>query len=440
MTTRPTVVSQTAWRKAVSTAFFGFFLDIYDIFLPVIILAPAFVYFKPSAVTSPVLDSLVVASALLGRPAGAMIFGLVSDRLGRKKVAALSLTGSGVCVLLTACLPGYGSIGVASVLLLITLRFLTGLFVGGQYTGAVTLAMEACPPERRGFYGGFIGSSANLSFIVIAVLGIILMHAMPPQGVGSAYVDWGWRIPFVIGAVMTFLSWRKLLTEVEESEQWLKSRARQSTVGSIIRRLEVRNIFQGFLLMNGMWLVYLVPAALVPALLRTIDKLNGLSVALVMLVACAFTFLAYNIGGLIGDRIGRRRAFVYQGVVAGTVGGVLLYALMNIEHPSILIAGALETVAFFLCGLVWGSGPHSYLNERFNTDTRSSGYGIAFSFAIVIPAFFGVYAHLLAHIMSLRATPAVLLFIGATIAVLAALAGPETNPGWKKDISPNRRA
>lgn len=420
------VVPHPSWRKAVSAAFFGFFLDIYDIFLPVIILAPAYAYFKPGTLSSPVLDSFIVASALLGRPAGALFFGLVSDRLGRKKVAALSLTGSGLCVLLTAALPGYASIGISSIIILVALRFFTGLFVGGQYTGAVTLAMEACPPERRGFYGAFIGSSANLSFIVIAILGIILMYLMPPHGVGSEYVDWGWRVPFVLGAVLTFLSRRKLLSEVEESEQWLKSRPEQKTVGTILRRLEVGKIFQGFVLMNGMWLVYLVPAALVPASLRTVDKLDGFSVAIVMLIACAFTFIAYNVGGLVSDRIGRKKAFIYQGVVAGIVGSGLLYFLMSIQRPSVMMAGALETIIFFLCGLVWGSGPHSYLNERFHTDTRSSGYGIAFSFAIVIPAFFGVYQHALAAFMPLRATPSVLLLIGAAITVAAALSGPET--------------
>lgn len=429
VTTAPSpdlVAGQEPWRKAVSTAFFGFFLDIYDVFLPVIILAPAYAYFKPHALNSPLLDSFVVASALLGRPVGAFIFGLVSDRLGRKKVAALSLTGSGICVLVTAALPGYDTIGIMSVILLILLRFLTGMFVGGQYTGAVTLAMEECPPQRRGFYGAFIGSSANLSFIAIAILGIFLMHAMPPHGVGSVYVDWGWRIPFVIGAGLTFLSRRYLLAEVEESEQWLRTRPEQKSIATILSGLEIRKIFQGFVLMNGMWLIYLVPAAMTPAALRTIDKMNGLSVAMVMLVACVFTFLAYNLGGLVSDRIGRKRAFVYQGLAAGTVGSALLYYLMNIQHPSVIIAGAFETVIFFVCGLVWGSGPHSYLNERFRTDTRSSGYGIAFSFAIIIPAFFGVYERLLSNVMPVRDTPALLLFIGAAITVGAALLGPET--------------
>lgn len=417
---------QELWRKAVSTAFFGFFLDIYDIFLPVIILAPAYAYFKPHALNSPLLDSFVVASALLGRPAGAFIFGLISDRLGRKKVAALSLTGSGICVLLTAALPGYESIGIVSVASLILLRFLTGMFVGGQYTGAVTLAMEECPPERRGFYGAFIGSSANLSFIAIAALGIILMRAMPPHGVGSAYVDWGWRIPFVIGAILTFISRRYLLAEVEESEQWLMTRPEQRSIAKILSGLEIGKIFQGFVLMNGMWLIYLVPAAMTPAALRIMDKLNGLSVAIVMLVACVFTFFAYNIGGLVSDRIGRKRAFIYQGLFAGIVGGGLLYYLMSIQRPSVIVAGALETVIFFVCGLVWGSGPHSYLNERFHTNTRSSGYGIAFSFAIIIPAFFGVYEGLLSDVMPIRDTPALLLFIGAAVTVGAALLGPET--------------
>ncbi len=145
-------------RHAVWTAFVGFFIDIYDIYLPIIILAPAYVYFKPDALRSPMLDSFIFVSALLGRPAGALFFGYFADRLGRKGVTTLTLKGAACCVFLTALLPGFQTIGVLSLVLLIVLRFVTGFFAGGQYTGAVTLAMETCPRKHRGFYGALIGA------------------------------------------------------------------------------------------------------------------------------------------------------------------------------------------------------------------------------------------------------------------------------------------
>lgn len=414
--------------STVWTAFFGFFIDVYDLYLPVMILAPAYLFFKPPQLVSPLLDTFIFAAALLGRPAGALFFGYVADRLGRKRVASVTMAGAGTAVLLTACMPGYQSVGIASIVGLIVLRFLTGFFAGGQYTGAVTLAMESCRHSRRGFYGGLIGSSSNLSFIVMSLLGLLLLFLLPHSGLDSPYVQWGWRIPFVLGAGLAFGFRAYMTRNVKESQQWLASDDGQgrASFAALFKGVQAGSLMQGFLLMNGLWLSYMVPAVIMPNLLRNVVKLNAMQVTTVMLIASATAFFGFILGGVVSDRIGRRTAFLSQGAAATIIAPVLLYVLVRLAADQLALITTLGSIVFFLVGLVWGSGPHSYLNERFHTGNRSAGYGIAFSFAIILPSFFGVYQHWLSAIMPMRDTAPLLLVLGGLIVVTAAFVGPET--------------
>lgn len=413
-------------HKSVLAAFFGFTIDIFDLFLPLIILMPAFAYFSPPQLVSPLLESIIFIVALIGRPAGTLCFGYLADRLGRKRMSTLTMRGLGTCVLVTGLLPGYQTIGVASLVALLCLRFLTGFFAGGQYTGAITLAMESCPPGRRGFYGGFIGGASNISYLLISALGLVLFHLLPPDGLQSAYVRWGWRIPFFIGAALAFGFHSYVTHQVRESPRWIEERGQAHSFLSLFSGMQVGKLIQGFILMNGVWLVCLIPTALMPTMLRNMIGLSPMQTTEIMLVAAFVTFFGFLLGGVISDRIGRRTAFVAHAVLAGTVGAALFYFLARLTADQFWPALVLATVAYFLEGLVWGSGPHAYLNERFHTGNRSSGYGMAFSFAIVLPSFYGFYIGGLNKILPATASPAVLFIIANLIVVMAALAGPET--------------
>src|SRR5215831_19568993 len=135
-------------RRAIWGAFIGFFVDNYDIFLPVIALAPAMAYFIPgtlSPTTAAVASAMIFATTLIGRPLGAFIFGHFADTIGRKRTTIISVMGFGVVTLLIAMLPGYQHCGPAVIWILIILRLIDGIFLGGEYTSANPLAMEYCP-------------------------------------------------------------------------------------------------------------------------------------------------------------------------------------------------------------------------------------------------------------------------------------------------------
>ncbi|HEX3996488.1 MAG TPA: MFS transporter, partial [Acetobacteraceae bacterium] len=124
-------------RRCIIAGFIGFAVDFFDIYLPAMVLTPVITYFEPkglSETTTTTIYYFTVATTLLGRPCGAIIFGHWADKIGRRLVTMVSIAGFGTLTGLVALLPGYSSIGVWSLVLLLVLRFIGGVFMGGEYT------------------------------------------------------------------------------------------------------------------------------------------------------------------------------------------------------------------------------------------------------------------------------------------------------------------
>jgi MFS family permease len=137
-----------AGRRALWAAFLGFGVDMFDVYLPVLALGPAMAYFQPATLT-PALQStlfyVVFALSLVGRPVGAALFGHYGDKIGRRRVTIISMGGCTLVTLLIGLLPGYETLGFGAIATLTILRFVDGVFLGGEYTGAIPLAMEYAP-------------------------------------------------------------------------------------------------------------------------------------------------------------------------------------------------------------------------------------------------------------------------------------------------------
>lgn len=148
-----------AARRVIVAGFIGFAVDFFDIYLPVLVLAPVIKYFEPKHLSSAATTTIyyfTIAATLLGRPCGAVIFGHWADRIGRRMTTMISIAGFGILTALIAFLPPYSIVGVWSLVMLIAIRFIGGIFMGGEYTSNNTLALEMVPKERRGFVGGLI--------------------------------------------------------------------------------------------------------------------------------------------------------------------------------------------------------------------------------------------------------------------------------------------
>ncbi|WIY82109.1 MFS transporter [Propionimicrobium sp. PCR01-08-3] len=181
-------------RAALRAGVIGNWIDNVHVFLPLTALAPALVILAGPTVAAST-GALVVIAMMLGRPLGGMIFGRISDKLGRTRTTKVAITGTATCALLIACMPTYELIGIGTIALILLLRFLGGIFVAGEYSAAIPLAMEWSKPNRRGLMSGLILSMAPWAqgSIAFAVAGSLVL--LGPD----RYAAWGWRLLFVIG-------------------------------------------------------------------------------------------------------------------------------------------------------------------------------------------------------------------------------------------------
>ena len=415
-------------RQAMVGAFLGFFVDMFDVWLPVIVLGPAIGYFAPKSVgpaTLALFISMVFIVTLVARPLGALIFGNIADRFGRKRIAMVSVGGFGLTTLLIGCLPGYATWGFGALIILVILRFVDGLFLAGEYTSASPLAMEYCPKERRGFYGALIMGGFPASYIIINLLTFIMLHVAPLHGIDSAYVTWGWRIPLFIGAFLSLAFVLYYRVHLPESEVWEQSKRIKNPLRTLLSGNSFKGFIQVWLLMTGFWLTSDMISAVVPGMLHTVAKLSESSVTLTILLSEVVLFAAYLVAGVLSQRFGRRKYLMVSGIVAAVVGGLLNYALFSTAWHSLWPIIVLTICVEAMVGNVWGLAT-TYINERFQTNVRASGFGLGYSLAVVLPAFYAFYQLWLGHIMPAKDTELLLMVIGAMLIVIGAAWGPET--------------
>jgi len=208
-------------RRTIIAGCIGFAVDFFDIYLPILAMAPVISYFQPKGLSSAASTTIyffTFAATLLGRPCGAIIFGHWADRIGRRRTTMISIAGFGAFTFLIACLPGYEAIGIWSLVLLILLRFADGVFMGGEYTSNNTLALEMVPRDRRGLVGGILQGAYPIGFFFVSVVTSIMLSVTTKE----QYYVWGWCIPFVIGAILAFLFLAYYRT-VPESALWMES-------------------------------------------------------------------------------------------------------------------------------------------------------------------------------------------------------------------------
>jgi MFS family permease len=426
-------------RNAIRGAFASEFIDMFDIYLPVVVLAPVMSFFRPpeaSAGAQAILASLVFITTLLGRPIGGLLFGMVADRIGRRAASVYSVSGFGVVTLLIALLPGYDTIGIAAYWLLVLLRFIDGIFLGGGYTGAMPLAMEYSKKSERGFVGGLVMAAFCAAYLSINLVALLMFALVPAEGPQSPYAQWGWRIPFVLGALLAFGLARYYVKEVPESEIWLNKaiatraggpiRPRSFALSGLLRGRSGRNLAQVLLMMTGFWLTQNMITLFLPTgLLSQALHLSSVQVTSTLLVTYFALFFSYIGSGVLAQRIGRRRVLSLVGVLIATAGAAILYVLANTQGLSLPAIRLLVCALAVLVTSPWGVIV-TYINERFATEVRATGFGVGFSLSVIVPSFYAFYLSWLGALVPMRLAPVVLLCVGGLIGAVGAWLGPET--------------
>ncbi|WP_104175921.1 MFS transporter [Arthrobacter sp. Y81] len=415
-------------RSALKGGIFGYYADQFDIYLPIITLAPAMIYFQPPEMdkgTAATIAALVFASTLIARPLGSAIFGHFADKFGRHKLTLVALAGFGLATLGIAFLPGYQSVGIWSVVLLVLLRFIGGVFLGGEYSTAVPLAMEWTPKKRRGLASGLITATNPLANATIAVLTFVLLMVLPAGSVDSPYVQWGWRIPFIIGGLLAAAVFVYYVRHVEEAPDFEASAAKESPVRALFLGRHRRSLMQVFILMTGLWFLTNVAAAILPATLKNAVGVPDKTVSVIMLIASVITIGGFLGAAALSQKLGRRRFYIGFGLTALSVASAAFIVLLNTPAENLVAVTILAVVIDVFT--ISAFGPiAAYLTERFPAAIRASGYGIGYSFALIIPAFYTFYLSGLTAFMPIAYTPVVLIVIGGLLLAAGAYLGPET--------------
>ena len=158
-----------------------------------------------------ILALAAFAAGFAVRPLGAVVFGRIGDLVGRKNTFLVTMAIMGLSTFLVGLLPSYANVGVAAPVLLVTLRLLQGLALGGEYGGAAVYVAEHAPEGRRGLHTSFIQTTATLGLFA-ALIVVIVTRSLTGE---IAFVDWGWRIPFLVSIVLLAISmWMRLKLQV----------------------------------------------------------------------------------------------------------------------------------------------------------------------------------------------------------------------------------
>lgn len=416
-------------RAAVRGGVVGNYVDQINIFLPVLALTPALATLAGPHVTA-TTGALVIAATLVGRPLGAMVFGRIADRVGRTSTTKLAISGTAACSLLIAAIPTHASIGAWSIGLVVALRFVGGMFLAGEYTSAIPLAMEWSTPRRRGLLSGLIMSMAPWAQSSIAFATAGLIAVLGPESYGA----WGWRIAFVAGGCASLVLLWYYRQHVADAPEVTRARRQAGDPGRAPAALGLRAVltgawagafWQSFGLMTGLWLMTNMVVILLAQRAASEVGLDGGAVALAMGIASVAQAIGMSMTGHLSSRLGRRRFFVLWGLLAA-IAGPLLW-LLAVSRDGLLGLGVVAAALQVLT--VCGYGPvGAYLSERFPAHVRSTGYGTAYSLSIVGPALYPLWLPRLEDRLGPDGAVVLVLVAGGLLVAGLGWLGPRLTP------------
>ncbi|MDJ1370506.1 MFS transporter [Gulosibacter molinativorax] len=413
--------AQTSARernKVLAAVVVGTTIEWYDFFIYAFManLVFAQLFFEPAGAGLAQIISLVsIGISFLFRPLGAFLAGHFGDRIGRRPMLVITLFLMGAATTLVGALPTYDMIGIAAPILLLLLRILQGLSAGGEWGGAVLMAIEHSPVHRRGLYGSFVQSGVPIGMLLATGV-LAAVRALFP---GDAFLEWGWRIPFFLSIILVIVGY-VVRRAVEESPvfQEIKETAQQESapIVQVFKRYGVVVLLCALVFMGNNAVGYMTTGGYVQGLAsRPIDQggfgfdpvgvqLANLGGAVSWLV---FTFLA----GWLSDKIGRKPLYLIGWVVLAA-GVIPLFAL---SATGVAGVGWAVTILGVGLGLTYGAQAAWYA-ESFPASVRYSGVSIAYAIGAVIG---GAFAPTIAQalLQATGTTWAIVWYLLATIVI-----------------------
>ena len=371
-------VSGTPISKVAGACLIGTTIEFYDFFIYGTAAALVFPkLFFPEA--SPFIGTLLAFAAFgvgfVARPLGGVIFGHFGDRIGRKKMLVVSLMIMGLSTVLIGVLPTYAAVGALAPALLVLLRLAQGIAVGGEWGGAVLMAVEHAPPQKRGFYGSWPQAGAPLGTL-LATGAFFLVSLLPDED----FLSWGWRIPF-LASIVLIVAGLFIRLKVTESPAFQVVHQQHAEPRRPIVEV-LRDHPRAVLLVAGAFLVqstvsYVFIAYLASYGTAVVKAPRTTVLAVIMLSAVVSTILHITFGA-VSDRRGRKPLYL-AGVIAMGVLIFPAFALFNTGNFALML---LAHILMFGVALSLSGGPTpAMFSEMFSSRIRYTGASLGYQLA-----------------------------------------------------------
>lgn len=340
-------------------------------------------FFPGADPTMATLESLATFSiAFLSRPLGSAFFGHYGDKIGRKFTLVAALLTMGISTVTIGFLPGYASIGVAAPLLLMLCRFGQGVGLGGEWGGAVLLAIENAPPHKRAWYGMFPQLGAPIGLLLSGGTFLLLTDSMSNED----FMNYGWRIPFIASSLLVIVGFY-IRTKISETPSFENSKNAHEEVKvpflTVIKSYRNQLIFGTLAAITTFLVFYLMTVFILNWNTKSLGFSNR-EALLIQLFSVLFFALFIPVSALVADKIGRRKMLIYVTIAIAVFGFSFSYFLNS---------GSTFMVTFFVClgmslmGFVYGP-IGTFLSELFPTSVRYTGASLTFNLAGILGAAF----------------------------------------------------
>lgn len=396
ITTPSSTIPANPRSRVILASLVGTTIEFYDfyVYATAAVLVFPHLFFPSGNETTALLASFAIfGAAMLARPLGAIFFGHLGDKYGRKNTLVGALLTMGIATFLIGLLPTYGTAGWLAPAMLVILRLAQGFAIGGEWSGAALVATENAPPGKRAIFGTFPQLGAPLGFIIANGLFLLIAALLPsddPSRPSAAFLDWGWRIPFLFSALMVIVGlWVRLnLVESTAFAKTVKNgQVRKVPLVAVFRTHWQELILGTFYMLATYVLFYLMTTfSLSYGRASKTSNLAGLgydytTFVLMMIIGVVFFGVFTLLSGPWADRWGRRKTLIWVTlaiIVFGLVW-VPMLAAGNIGVMAWLIIG------FTLMGLTFGP-MGALLPELFPSNVRYTGSGISYNVSSILGA------------------------------------------------------
>ena len=353
------------------------------------------------------------ALAYLMRPIGAVAFGHIADRHGRRPMLLLSMALMSLAMLLTALLPTHAQIGPAAAWLLFGLRCVMGFSVGGEYTGVITYLLEGADPARRGLIASLAAAASEIGALLAVGVSALTVAALSEADLQA----WGWRIPFFVGAALAGTVWLARRA-MEESPDWERLRAagelRSNPLAHAVSQ-QWGGVLRAFAISALGSITYYVGITYVPAFLSSTGSIDEAAALSLSTIAAVVVILVTPVVGILSDRFGRKPALLALAGLSAILP-TAMFSLMAGGSTAQALLGAV--VLAMVAGGVSAVGAIA-TGEQFSHESRATGLGLGYTVATAL--FGGLTPYIAQRLVAGTGSPSM---PGIMIAVVAVAALP----------------